>query len=311
MSAAPAALAAAPVHAFSRGALIAAMAGAVCAALGLATLTLYLLLPKRSRQPSVAYFGAFTALYGGRLLSTTGAGPALIGGTPPAWGYFNAWTTFVLPIPLLLFAELLHGAGWRSSIRRIRQVWYAFSVVAVLASLFRRDSLPMLQAANNVLVLVLAVVLLPHVFHASAAAMAEAAAELQAFRFGAVVFLLFALNENLAGSGLVPWGTGAEWLGFLIFVSCLGYAAAHRTVRLQGRLSRIEHELETARRIQASILPREVPRTRGLRLPSVTCRWRRWRAISTTSSPSRRRGPACWWPTCRATGYPRRSSHRW
>src|SRR5262249_46263865 len=50
----------------------------------------------------------------------------------------------------------------------------------------------------------------------------------------------------------------------LILVICLGYLVASRTYSNEQRLLSIQKELEIARQIQSSILPREAPRVVGL-----------------------------------------------
>jgi phosphoserine phosphatase RsbU/P len=55
-----------------------------------------------------------------------------------------------------------------------------------------------------------------------------------------------------------------EFLGFLVFVGCLGYISAYRTFANEERLVAINKELEIARRIQSSTLPQSVPALTGL-----------------------------------------------
>jgi serine phosphatase RsbU (regulator of sigma subunit) len=80
------------------------------------------------------------------------------------------------------------------------------------------------------------------------------------------VFGVFVLFENLRGLGLIRSGMNLEPLGFLFFVGCLGAIAARRVFGAQERLASIRQELETARSIQASILPGAPPRIEGLGL---------------------------------------------
>jgi len=57
-----------------------------------------------------------------------------------------------------------------------------------------------------------------------------------------------------------------EFLGFLVFVGCLGYVSAYRTLANEERLLAINKELEIARRIQSSTLPQSVPTLAGLEI---------------------------------------------
>jgi sigma-B regulation protein RsbU (phosphoserine phosphatase) len=88
--------------------------------------------------------------------------------------------------------------------------------------------------------------------------------ELRMVRWAFGILMLFVLNENASNFGL-PSLDEVEWVGFTFFIAGLGYATALRVVDGERRLLAIAQELETARRIQASILPRELPR-----LPQVS-----------------------------------------
>src|ERR1019366_2927396 len=89
--------------------------------------------------------------------------------------------------------------------------------------------------------------------------------ELRILTTGLLVSGAFVLQGNLASLGLLP-GPDVEALGFLFFVGCLSYVAAHRTFANEHRLLAIDKEMEIARQIQSSILPREVPSIAGLEI---------------------------------------------
>jgi serine phosphatase RsbU (regulator of sigma subunit) len=57
-----------------------------------------------------------------------------------------------------------------------------------------------------------------------------------------------------------------EFLGFLVFVACLGYISAYRTFANEERLVALNKELEIARQIQSSTLPQSVPTLAGLQI---------------------------------------------
>jgi sigma-B regulation protein RsbU (phosphoserine phosphatase) len=76
-------------------------------------------------------------------------------------------------------------------------------------------------------------------------------------RRGIVVFVAFALFDNIAGLfGHFPY---KEPIGFAFFLGTLGYVAAKRSLHRDHQFSEIQKELEIARRIQTSILPRTYP----------------------------------------------------
>jgi len=83
---------------------------------------------------------------------------------------------------------------------------------------------------------------------------------------GFLVFGLFAQNENLVALHLLPWEWQHEEIGFLVFLAALGTVTANRFLGSEARLRRLENELEIARRIQSSILPRSLLAGRGLKM---------------------------------------------
>ena len=73
------------------------------------------------------------------------------------------------------------------------------------------------------------------------------------------------MHENLVGLRVLP-GHNVEFVGFLVFVACLGYVSACRIFANEERLLAINKELEIARQIQSSTLPQSVPTFAGLEI---------------------------------------------
>ena len=88
---------------------------------------------------------------------------------------------------------------------------------------------------------------------------------MRVFIIGFIIWLLFVVHSNLLGLQILT-GHNVEFLGFLIFVGCLGYISAYRTFANEERLLAIDKELEIARRIQSSTLPQSVPTLAGLEI---------------------------------------------
>src|SRR5262249_51249879 len=82
--------------------------------------------------------------------------------------------------------------------------------------------------------------------------------ELKAVYTGLAIFAIFVVHSDLLDVGLIR-GRNVEPIGFLVFIGCLGYVATLRTYSNEQRLLSIQKELEIARQIQSSILPRKVP----------------------------------------------------
>jgi serine phosphatase RsbU (regulator of sigma subunit) len=120
------------------------------------------------------------------------------------------------------------------------------------------------MAPNNFLVIANLTVILGNSFLYTRRNAPSIRRELRVVLAGSLFFVLLALNENLVNLGLVPWRWSFEALGMLVFVLCLGYAVARRLLSDERRLVALTSELDTARQIQASILPQAMPEIAGL-----------------------------------------------
>jgi sigma-B regulation protein RsbU (phosphoserine phosphatase) len=82
-------------------------------------------------------------------------------------------------------------------------------------------------------------------------------------RRGIATFAVFALCDNISGVlqnyGLLHDRYRFEPIGFAFFLGALGYVAIKRTLARDHQFNEIQKELEIARRIQTSILPRAYP----------------------------------------------------
>lgn len=227
--------------------------GLAAGALGLAR--------RKSGDPTLLYFSLFTSLYALRLLADSQTVQILYAPPPLAWQKLIDVITFVLPVPGFLFFERVIGQGWRSTLRRVWQLYIVLALVAVPWEIV--SPVPAwLFAIYRVLVLVAVTVTLVNLF----ALGRKADRDLGLLRVTFLVLGVFVILENLRAMGLTPWRDNAEPVGFLIFNCGLGVIAARRVFNTQERLASIRQELETARRIQQSILPEEVPRIAGLDL---------------------------------------------
>jgi serine phosphatase RsbU (regulator of sigma subunit) len=78
-------------------------------------------------------------------------------------------------------------------------------------------------------------------------------------RVGFVFMAVFILLNNIGFLSQVT-----EAIGLLVLLCCLGDVVVHRVMGDQKQLVGYRQELDTARRIQANILPEMTPRTEGL-----------------------------------------------
>ncbi|HEX2060142.1 MAG TPA: SpoIIE family protein phosphatase [Thermoanaerobaculia bacterium] len=213
---------------------------------------------RRGDAPALRHFGLFTLLYGLRLLVDSYL-PSLLGVPLRLTDYAEAFITYVIPIPGWALPMRLIGNGWRSTLRWQVYVFIAFAPIGIVTDLVTRTP-GSLETVNNVLVIAGGVNILLNLLYAPQ----RRTLELRVVLFGAVVFLLFALNNNLTALGVLPWSFHEETLGFIVFVAALGFAATRAFVRGERERLAIDNELATAREIQRAILPTSMPDVPGL-----------------------------------------------
>jgi phosphoserine phosphatase RsbU/P len=226
----------------------------------------------RRHVAPVVWLGIFALVYGVRLLLRTetfrdGLGFAHAGGD-----YLAAALTYAIPLPLVLFARATLPA-WRRLASGIALGVAGFAAVATAfdALLQRPDSA---RVPNNLIAVGFFLALLGMLFRRGLAP----SRELRTLRIGALAVSVAAVADNLRGMGIMAYpGPDLEPLGFTVAISCLGLLAAWRVLGDARRLVAIDRELDIARRIQSSILPRDMPRVPGL---TVAARYRPMTAVA-------------------------------
>jgi len=227
--------------------------------LSLALAGLAVVAARRRSDLGLVCFLLCSGLYGARLIAATRAASLLFGVDPAASAQFRSVVSYLILIPFPLFCLPLLPHRWRSLMRWLAAIDGAFALVAIPWELLARAP-GAFSRPNSVLVLAnLALIFVP-IFRTGEAPTWE----LRRLRLSLVVVALFVVAENLRGLGLLPWPQNLEPLGFLLFLIGLGTVVAHRVFAGEARLAAVQRDLETARRIQTSILPRELPRIAGL-----------------------------------------------
>ena len=195
-------------------------------------------------------FGAFVVLYGIGLLAMSTLLVPLLGVSPgvPAsitW-LVNYWT----PIPALIYTEQIRGPGWFGSVRRLWQAWIPLAIALTTADFvlhrpgaFRLAYLPF--------VVLMLLVMLPQVVRGSRANLEGR----RIHQFGAAVFLLSIIVDNLAGLRWPHTGMKFEALGVVAFIGSLGFVTGRQFFARERERAVVGHEMKTARDIQESILP--------------------------------------------------------
>ena len=173
----------------------------------------------RGNAASLLWFGLFALLYGLRLITASGL-PALLGFSLASAHYATSWITYVIPVPGWQMARALVGDGWKGSLRWQVAAFAMLAPIGILSDVIQHRP-ESLRLANSVLVVIGGLNLILNVIAAARTGQREA----WILMTGTIFFLLYALARNLATLRLVPWSEPDETLGFVVFTSCLGYAA--------------------------------------------------------------------------------------
>ncbi len=167
--------------------------------------------------------------------------------------------TYIIPIPYALFSRELLGSGWKKSIAIWLWLQLVFAAVAIPLAIFAGQS-RWTDLANGILVIGGTLLTLLHLFLPS-----RPEPSTTILKWPLIVLGVLVLVNNL---GWRPDGIDVEPLGFLTLLCGFAYTAARRAIVRERKLTEVEGELATARRIQASILPRQAPHLTSLRIAS-------------------------------------------
>jgi len=221
---------------------------------------------RRTRDLTLIYFGVLCILYAVRLLATRPSFRSLFDESRIFWVYVDWVITCTILLPLGLFLYQVADEHLRNFFRWFLAAQTVVAIFEILATALG-VSLDKLFFANNFVVLgtLASTALFPVVNKWRPGPPQPLSHEFRVFIAGFVVWLLFVVHANLLGLKILT-GQNVEFLGFLVFVACLGYVSAYRTFANEERLLAINKELEIARRIQSSTLPQSVPTLAGLEI---------------------------------------------
>jgi sigma-B regulation protein RsbU (phosphoserine phosphatase) len=221
---------------------------------------------RRTRDLTLIYFGVLCILYAVRLLASRPSFRSLFDESRIFWVYVNWVITCTIIVPLGLFLYQVADEHLRNFFRWFLAAQTVFAIFGILAAALG-VSLAKLFFANNFVVLgtLATTALFPVVNKWRPGPRQRLSHEFRVFIAGFVVWLLFVVHANLLGLKILT-GQNVEFVGFLVFVACLGYVSAYRTFANEERLLAINKELEIARRIQSSTLPQSVPTLAGLEI---------------------------------------------
>ena len=219
-----------------------------------------------TRELTLIYFSLFCILYAVRLLAELPSFRSLFEESPEFWSYVGWLISSIIFFPGALFLYQIVGERLRMFLRWLLAARALYAVFEIFAVAFG-VSLAKLGVANNfkVLATLVATALFLLASRLGPGPRRRASNEVRVLAAGFLVWLLLILHANLLGLKILH-GHNVEVLGALVFVVCLGYVSANRTFANEERLLAIDKELEIARRIQSSTLPRSVPTLPGLEI---------------------------------------------
>jgi sigma-B regulation protein RsbU (phosphoserine phosphatase) len=235
--------------------------GTIISVVGLLAILVYCV-RRKPRAGLLLWFGLIALLYGVRLLANLNTVHLLIGLPEISWRYLIPFINYLILIPFVLFIEETYGRGWKSSLRGLFWIQTFYAVAAILTDSIRRAP----EGSPDPVYLFffgLTFILLLGKFFNYQPSMFEESREIQIALF---IFILFVINEHLVILRVVPWSLRMEAIGFFLFVILLGYIAVRRFLLNEQRLAALQHEMDAAWQIQASILPRTLPTLEGCRL---------------------------------------------
>jgi phosphoserine phosphatase RsbU/P len=229
--------------------------------IGLAALAVHLLRLK-SKDRTLLWFSLFVGLYGLRALPRHSITRALFDLPAAFWAYMDSVISNVIVTPALLFFKEVYGEGWKSGLRWILWAQAAWGFVAIAADAIRRTP-GATPDPSNLLLVTFPPLLVIGLLRGYRPPRSSWAAIIFA---GGAAFLVTVIVDHLRDAGLTPWQLRLEPYGFVANLICLGYVAVQRFVANEQQLVAIDEEMKSAARIQASILPRDVPAAPGLRI---------------------------------------------
>jgi sigma-B regulation protein RsbU (phosphoserine phosphatase) len=243
--------------------LLEAIVGAIILTIGALSILFFCLSRRDNAQDRTAWwFGVFVVLYGLRLMSTSALVRAVFDGRDQTWNEFAAVMTYVIPVPAGLFVEAIVGRGWRNMLRWMWQALAIYSIAAItIDAVTQRPRAGMFLNA-------------PFVLSAFAVTVGHlvarwrrhgAAPQARIALAGAIIFLAISLVNTLHLDASLASADLLESIGMLALICGLGYVVGGRALRNERRLIGISREMDLAREIQQSILPRELPRPARLR----------------------------------------------
>ena len=226
----------------------------------------------RQRVALLLWLGAFSLLYGIRLLVRTGVFRLYFDFSAEFWAYADAAMTYAVPIPIVLFARAALPA-WRRFWTIGASGLTAFAVYGIASDAILGQPKSAITA-NNLIAIAFFVGVLGWIFRRGL----TPSRDLRTLRAGVLAISLTAVADNLRGMRVLAFpAPDLEPFGFAALIACLGTIAMRRVLADARRLFAMDRELSIARQIQSSILPQTMPRIPGT---TIAARYRPMTAVA-------------------------------
>jgi sigma-B regulation protein RsbU (phosphoserine phosphatase) len=216
-------------------------------------------LPIARRDRSLLWFGIFTALYGLRLVARSHAVQNELPWPPAAWPGLIDSITYLILVPAALLAASALPERSSGALRWLWRVDVACAIVAIAWDAAAGRAGAAMPFNRAVVVANVGVVLISVLRSVRAQPFGSDAWIVTS---GAAVFIAAVVVETTHDG---PFGrVSLEPFAMLVLVVCLGYVVVKHIFQSQRRMAAVDRELETARQIQQSILPKHAPSVAGL-----------------------------------------------
>jgi phosphoserine phosphatase RsbU/P len=218
-------------------------------------------LHRRASDRVLVSFGLWCCLYGIRLAAEQEFIRTTLGAPMTFWVGLTSFVTYTINVPIGWFFEALFGAGWKQSIRRVWQLQAVYAAGAIAVDLALRRPGASMPLNSPIVLAGLCVALVNGWLYRDRL---NPLFKTRSIAIGAAIMVLAVANENLRRP-IVP-SVDLEPVGVFAFILCLGYSVVASVFRNEAELAAVQRDLETARQIQASLLPRELPGVRSVDL---------------------------------------------
>lgn len=214
---------------------------------------------REARNGLVLPFALMSIIWGLRFIARAPVVDIGVNMDPDTWIKFRRSLTFLITMPAFMFSIRIFGFGRWNSLLVMTGIATLFAVVAPILIFTGSDPAHLLHAFN-----VMALIGMAALIGTMLMAENRRRPELRVLLVGGLFSVFFIALENIANLGIIGIPFEMEWIGVTILYVTLFYVTFQHFIAVSQKLGNLRQELETARRIQTSILPHGTPEMAGL-----------------------------------------------